>query len=53
MKIYDICEKYKVSESVRLAGKTLIWYLGVCCLIQYLKISIMRPQSYYYMVVPG
>ena len=53
MKIYQMVEKYEVSESARMAGKTLIWYLGVFCLIQYLKISILRPQSdYYYMVVP-
>ena len=27
MEIYQMVENYKVSESIRLAGKTLVWYL--------------------------
>ena len=45
MEIYQMVEKYEVSESVRLAGKTLIQYLGVFCTNQYLKIPILRPKS--------
>ena len=43
--IYQMVEKYEVSESVRLAGKSLIEYLGVFCRIPYIKISILRPKS--------
>ena len=45
VEIYQMSEKYEVSESVRLADKTLIWYLGVFCTNQYLQISILGPKS--------
>ena len=44
MGIYQMVKTYKVSESARLAGKTLIWYLGVFCTNQYLKILITGPK---------
>ena len=45
MKIYQMVEKYKVSESVPLAGKTLVQYLWVFWTYSYLKISILGPKS--------
>ena len=41
VKIYQMVENWKVSESARLAGKTLIQYLGVFNTFKYLKISIL------------
>ena len=44
MEIYQMVEKSKVSESVRLAGKTLIWYVGVFWTNKYINILIMGQQ---------
>ena len=37
----------KAPESARLAGKSLIEYLGVFCPIPYIKITILEPKSFF------
>ena len=45
MKIYQMVENSEVSESVPLAGNTLIQHLGVLCTYYYLKILILGEKT--------